>query len=259
MITIRVGHEHYQLPESIEELNIRSILCIGRLLSKGVEMLEFKVAFAFDFMRLTHIRHKVDETDLFRISELMDFFDDPELKKLDEKGLWNMLPAETAIRKEFYENPFCSMRVDKHERSVFAPKAELRNFTLSQFANTDQAFSQWNTDPEAKYRFFAHLYSCTSSLDYKKRLELAKKVHPSELYFLKLHFESCKSLLVYNHPELFAGESKGDSSWIDVYHNMAGDKMGIMKEVEETNLWVAYRIMSKTLKEHEELKRKYNL
>ncbi len=258
MKTVTIGEEEYRLPETIEEMDATALQLLGQLLEENPETVEFKIKLALGMMKLTGSRKKIADTDLFRLAELLDFLDDKELRAKDKKGVWHLLPAEKAICREFYRNPFYELELGG--KRFYSPEKEIRGLTLSQFAGCEKtAAADWDKDREAPLRFFSCFYTTEKETAAEERMEAAWQLDTGMLHYLKLHFGSCKKLLAFNHPELFTGKSGGDSSWVDTYHNLAGDKLGTMKEVEQLNVWVAYRIMSKLVKEHGELKRKYNL
>ncbi|RSC96065.1 hypothetical protein [Tenacibaculum singaporense] len=147
--------------------------------------------------------------------------------------------------------------IPRLKKKYIAPADRLTNFTVDEFAHTEDLFLTWykTNDFEALHYLAAILYRENNDLgkraefdknELEKRAKLFSKLNKSTLLAIALSYQGCKLYITRKFPLIFPTESKkkskknklpDTSGFGKLILHFSGQKFGTYNETKNTNLY----------------------
>lgn len=251
MISVEIQHpngaiDRRKLPASWEEMSRRQLLHWSGISLQNMEVLQAKMTFvkrASCFSKTTkkHLR----KTQLVAIAQRLKF-----LNHTPVMSAW-LIPSFRLFFRRYY-----------------GPGDALSNMTISEFRITELCFQQYLKTANKQFlvTLAATIYRPRSNQDpatdirqplgklgSDRREKRFKYLPPALLQAIFFNYEGCRAFLQRKYAAVFkqaeVGKSRAVQDLQDLIETIAGDKLGPIQQVEQTNIHIFFRHLVHTFEE----------
>jgi hypothetical protein len=233
MIAIQCRNKTYFGPEEWNKLTRKQLLCFANCLSSNLEDYETKIRIAYTFSGLP----------------LWLFLKTNQIQRWEIGSQFKFLFEENKLTRQLIP----LVRIGLMEFN--GPDDEMKNLDADEFAELDRyysAFRKSNKSDDLDLMISVIYRKKCRSKDtgdvrepfnehsVAERSETIAKLNNKTKYAILLHYIGVRSLMVKKHPHVFTkGENlrKKNFGWPQVFYNLAGNKLGEVKNVEKNKIW----------------------
>lgn len=254
MNTIQIGDITREIPSTWDELTLRQVRYVARLLQEKISIRDFRVKLLFRFLKVRwKVFRKIPEEDIHYLSETLDFLtQEISLKRqlLPKAGRFTG-PSDGMHNSSFGEFMHAHIRLEMYqktkEKRYLQELAAILYRPQKVFWSIRRRFTD-STDPRRKFL----------EKEIPSRAGKMKKLSPESIYIIFLFFSGVFASMPGMYPRVFrkrseTGEQNNANGWISLVISLSDGKTDndSLTRVMESNMYNVFFGLEEKAKQYE--------